>query len=344
MDLVRKGFDSFYDIIKPALFFMTDKNPKKAHDFFVHFSRVVSKIGLEKFLLDNEANKKDLGFVLANAAGFNKNGYIPPSFLKYLGFDRVVVGTVTNEPYPGNPEPNIKRYRKTESMVNWMKLPGIGSKAVRENMYNFYFLSDLDIPITINVVSTPGKTGKEALDDIAGTIMDLIDFKNVDKIELNISCPNTQDKSYNNDFMEVEETIEIVKNLKYKNELDLKISPDIDDETISILFNMANIFNVGLTITNTTTFHDKRYIPEDLGKGGASGNAVYDRSFKVQKKFYEKAIANKTDIRINACGGINSKQRLVERLEYCTNPDKKEAQIFTGLIFKGPRLMRELKT
>ena len=69
-------------------------------------------------------------------AGLNKNAEIPPSTMKYLGFDRVVIGTVTNDKWKGNPKPRIARYPSTESLVNWMGLPGEGAEKIVERLLN----------------------------------------------------------------------------------------------------------------------------------------------------------------------------------------------------------------
>jgi len=45
------------------------------------------------------------------------------------------------------------------------------------------------------------------------------------------------------------------------------------------------------------------------------------------------------DLKIIACGGINSVERLNERLSNGAT----EIQIYTPLIFKGPKLLRKLK-
>src|SRR3989344_2899611 len=188
MNYLRNLVERHYEKNRDKLFEETKDDPEVAHEKFVRASRIIDTLGLSKFLLDNDSNYELGDCELSNAAGFNKNGTIPPRFLYYLGFDRVVVGTVTHDAYGGNPRPRIMRFPETESMVNWMGLPGVGSKQVARNLE--YFEKHY-VPITINLMSTPGKSGKDVLNDLEGTLKDTRDLPNVDRFELNISCPNT---------------------------------------------------------------------------------------------------------------------------------------------------------
>ncbi|MEK6914501.1 MAG: hypothetical protein AABW83_02515 [Nanoarchaeota archaeon] len=331
MEKIRNLIDSTYFITKNLLFLM---NGNKAHRLFTKFSQLTTRLGLEKFLLDNKDNHKDSLIPISNGAGFNKNVDIPLDFLWHLGFDRVVVGSVTAEPFSGNPEPNIKRFRKTESMVNWMGLPGRGAEHIAENI-NLYQSKEYLIPITINLTPTPKTT--KPLEDLRKTVYFTRDLRNIDRYELNISCPN-KDKIIN--YKEaLKEQIEVIESEKRnKQKIYLKVSPDLEEKDIEdILETMYNHNIEGLTTTNTTTFHNSEYINLFLDKGGASGNALYQKSLETQKKFYEKLKDSK--LKIIACGGINSKERLIERINYGAS----EIQIFTPLIFKGPRLIRELR-
>lgn len=329
MEAIRNIIDSIYFVTK-HLFFLINEN--KAHRLFTSFSQITVKLGLEKILFDNKDNYKDSLIPISNSAGFNKNGDIPLNFLKYLGFDRIVVGSVTAEPYSGNPEPNIKRFKKTESMVNWMGLPGKGAEYVAEKIQ----LYNSSVPVTINLVSTP-ETNKP-LEDLAKTVQLTRDIANIDRYELNISCPNKEKIS---NYKEVlKEQIEVIKSEKRKTQIIyVKVSPDLNENEIDIILETLYDNKVkGITTTNTTALHDPKYITKNLAKGGASGNAVYNKSLETQKKFYERN--TNSSLNIIACGGIDSEERLMERIRYGAS----EIQIFTPLIFKGPKLIRKLRT
>ncbi|MDO8563537.1 MAG: hypothetical protein Q7R87_00855, partial [Nanoarchaeota archaeon] len=291
-------------------------------------------------------NRLNPGFELSNAAGFNKDGNIPPTFLKALGFDRVVVGTVTGDPWQGNPRPRIIRYSNTDSMVNWMGLPGVGAKAVAENLERY---SDHHIPITINLMSTPGKTGNDLLEDLRETLLRTKYLHGVDRYELNISCPNTHSTTGKGDSRaeyqnQLARMLEMVNAAKSKQEVYLKVSPDLDKDSIKEIVRIAQEYKViGFTTTNTTTQHKPNYIhhkPNPEGKGGASGNAVYDLSYATQQAFRDAINVGGYQLNLIACGGINSSERVKLRT-ICEKVNG--VQIFTPLIFKGPSLLRELR-
>jgi hypothetical protein len=98
MDLVRRLVERAYDFHKERIFQKTKDDPERAHEIFIKIAQLTSKIGLDRILLDCQENKLLYPPEISNAAGFNKNGDIPPSFMRYLGFDRIVIGTVTAEP------------------------------------------------------------------------------------------------------------------------------------------------------------------------------------------------------------------------------------------------------
>ena len=183
MDLLRKGFDFFYSSIKPFIFYSTKKDPEKAHQLFSTFCSILYKTRLDNIILNNKSNEKKLPFDLSNAAGFNKNAEIPTRILKYLGFDRVVIGTFTYQPYPGNPRPRVIRYPEKESLVNNTGLPNEGAENIVKRILNY---KKHEIPLTASIASTPNKKNI----DLDKTIDILNEVPYIDRIELDISCPN----------------------------------------------------------------------------------------------------------------------------------------------------------
>ncbi len=270
MDFFRRGFDFFYDITKPAIFWATRKDPEKAQHLFVSSLRLLEKLKLGKIILDNSANKLwDVS--ISNAAGFNKNAEIPPQILDYLGFDRVVIGTVTYDAWQGNPRPRTRRYIETESLVNWMGLPGIGAERVKENHRKYKSC----IPLTINLMATPGKKGETALRDLENSVLTLRSIPLVDRWEVNISCSNTINSTGELDARreyqkELDNVLSVVGGSKNKNQyVDLKVSPDLTSPEIDAILETSSRHPVaGFTTTNTTTIHNPIFIPESPGKGG----------------------------------------------------------------------------
>jgi len=348
MKLLRKTFNKFYDWIKPAVFKVTASNPEHAHELFAFCCKTLYTLHLDEMVLDHEANHHSLPFELSNAAGFNKNGEIPPQVLRYLGFDRAVIGTLTCDAWKGNPKPRVWRYPESESLVNWMGLPGIGAEAVAEKISNY---RQSNVPLTINLMSTPQKSGDAVLRDLEGTILATRDLPNVDRYELNISCPNTHsnlgayDARIENLNM-LEQMLKVMESYVYsQQQIYVKVSPDSTEADVKDTLQTLQKYRFdGIVTANTTTNHDRDYIavsPQVEGKqvGGASGEAVYKNSLFTQSNYYFRGKEHKMGFKIIACGGINSIQKIEDRRELGAS----EIQIFTPLIFKGPGLLREIR-
>jgi dihydroorotate dehydrogenase len=346
MDTLRKIIDGSYDYVKSSVYHLTSKDPEIAHEGFVVASQIMHALRLENIIFDCSENKMHPLFEISNAAGFDKNGNIPPTFMRYLGFDRVVVGTVTYEPWTGNPRPRIKRYPQTESIVNWQGLPGIGAERVAHNLLGY---GNHEIPLTINLMATP-RPGVNAVEDVLNTIRLTRDIPYVDRYELNISCPNTHSSSGGIDarteyLSKLEILIDAMTTHIYQNQsLYIKVSPDLGIESIKRIVRIVAAHKVdGIVTANTTTNHDPMYIttkPNLQGRGGASGKAVYSASTSVQEAFMDERYQAGANFNIIACGGIDSQERAKERTKekYVYG-----IQIYTPLIFKGPRLLRELR-
>lgn len=342
MDALREKFDGFYDFIKLVIFGATAHDPEIAHHLFVNSLRLMKAFGLSELVLDNKANRLNQGYDIANGAGFNKNGEIDPRLMRLLGFDRVVVGTVTADPWKGNPKPRIKRFPKTGSLVDWMGLPGIGAERVARKLKRY---GNHEVPLTINLMSTPEKSGYAVLEDLQKTVSAFRDMKYVYGFELNISCPNTHGKdgaidARRENLAQLDEMVDVVRSgMKLGQSLYLKVSPDSTEKDVDDIVSVGEKHVVnGYTTANTTTNHYSMYVTQKMEKGGASGNAVWDSSTRTQGYFADRV---GDDVKLIACGGINSVGRAKER---CEIGNCKEIQIFTGLIFEGTGLMRKLRS
>lgn len=325
MDTLRKAFDAFYDLTKPIIFHITKNDPEIAHNLFINSCKFLHKTKLEKIILNNKSNRNNPSFTISTAAGFNKNAEIPPQTLEYLGFNRIVIGTITYQPWKGNQKPRTKRIVSSESLINWIGLSNEGAIKIAERLSKY---PNSKIPITSSIAPTPNK--KENLNDLEKTIILLRDNPNIDRFELNISCPSIK-KRYNEEIREISMMVKDISS----QDLYLKISPDLTEKEIdNILINTENYVK-GFVTTNSST--DSTLFPSEYIKGGISGNALYDKSLHMQKLFYKKI--KDTNLKLIACGGINSTNKIKERLSF----GAKEIQIYTPIIFSGTKLLRKFR-
>lgn len=347
MRALRNFVDDWYVRNRDDIFSRTEDNPKLAHKRFVRLARRIEWLGLSRMVLDCPENTLDPGFEISNAAGFNKDGLIPPLFLKYLGLDRIVVGTVTGDPWDGNSGQTIWRYPDTWSMVNCEGLPGVGAEAVAENLHSF---GNHGVPITLSVMAAPGVVGDRCLYDLEKTVRATRNIPFLNTYQLNDSCPNTHGSSGGLDARRenqkyINEMLWVLEELALpRQSIELKASPDLSAQDVEGYIEVISRHPrvVGISTTNTTTIHDPMHIPDSPGKGGASGDAVYELARNVQRMFVEKFDEIKSKHYVKACGGIRSAERALERISE-GNGRVRGIEIYTPLIFRGPGLVRELR-
>lgn len=330
MDVLRNGFEGFYNLIKPLIFGVTKNNPKIAHGLFVKSLRGLQALSLDDLVLDNSSNYIELDYVISNAAGFVKNAEIDPRVMKLLGFDRVVVGTVTYGARVGNGKhgQTIWRFPKTGSMVNWDGWSNVGMVKVLNRLERY---GDHGVSLTINLGLDPDEDYGVALRNYKEMVRNFRDVPKVDRFEFNGSCPNVKSCGRPEDVLEV-----LVDNIYPWQSLYWKVSPDLDEGEVDDIVAIGEKYGVdGYVVSNTTVKHDSRYITERLDRGSASGDAVWDASVRVQEYFAER-----TDKRLVACGGINS----VKRARYrCGIGDCGEVQVFVPVALEGPGFLKDLR-
>ncbi len=275
---------------------------------------------------------------LGLAAGLDKNGdYIDA--LGGLGFGFVEIGTVTPRPQPGNPRPRLFRLPEAEAIINRMGFNNKGLDHLLTRVRARRYPGILGINIGKNF-DTPVE---DALDDY------LAGFENAypwaDYITVNISSPNTPGLR---DLQGGERLRALIGPLKERQArlenrhgrrvpLVVKVAPDLDDDEID---EMAGIFNglavEGVIATNTTAAREAvATLPHGTEAGGLSGKPLFDRSTKVMGRFRQ---ALNPGIAVIAAGGVFSRADFQRKLDAGADL----VQIYTGLIYRGPGIVKSL--
>jgi dihydroorotate dehydrogenase len=113
----------------------------------------------------------------------------------------------------------------------------------------------------------------------------------------------------------------------------VKIAPDLEPATLDEIVSVCEANNIsGIIATNTTLDHSAIAHDEE---GGLSGAPLQRKSTAIVRQ-----IANKTKIPIIGCGGIFDAASGREKIAAGANL----LQIYTGFIYRGPKLIRELAT
>jgi len=324
-----------FSILRPFLFKL---DPEIAHDLAIK-SLKHDYLPSKLFEVDNEEvlNIKVFGKNFPNpiglAAGFDKSAEVYNACFK-IGFGFVEVGTVTPKKQFGNTKPRLFRLTEDRALINRLGFNNDGMVEVKKRISSNEKRGILGINIGPN---------KETLNQIDDFSLCLKELNNLaDYITINISSPNTEGLR---DFHKRENLKNLIKNLvepfKNKNEdsvLLLKISPDINNEEVQVIAEILLSMEInGLVVSNTTTQNrDKLKSLLRDEKGGLSGRPLEDVSTNLISKFY-RLIGKK--IPIIGVGGVYSAESAYKKILAGASL----LQLYTGLIFEGPFLIKNIK-
>ncbi len=265
------------------------------------------------------------------AAGFDKNGVALPAW-EALGFGFIEVGTVTAQGQPGNPVPRIFRISEMEALINRLGFNNEGAERVGARLERLRHSSRWPhIPVGINI----GKTKVVPLE--AATEDYLESFRRLQKIGdyfvLNVSSPNTPGLRRLQEKGAIGGLFEAIQQVNPGKPLLVKIAPDLAREQVDDILALAEEHKLaGIIATNTTT--DQQSISEEKRQqGGLSGKPLRTRSLEILRH-----IRGQSSLPVISVGGIMSADDARERLD----AGAELIQLYTGFVYHGPRLVREI--
>ena len=330
-----------YNIIKFFLFLFS---PEFAHHLAMKSLKIANNLGFLNLISKKPQCKPRvvMGLKFTNpiglAAGLDKNAeYI--DCLSKLGFGFIEVGTVTPRPQPGNPKPRSFRLTKEEGIINRFGFNNDGIDKVIENIKESKFKGILGINIGKNYDTPIDK----AVDDYLACFRKSYLFASY--ITLNVSSPNTKNLRKLQEGESLDELLKQIKSeqkilyKKYKKYVPflLKISPDNTNAQLSFICKLLIRYEIdGVIATNTTISRrevNKSKMRNELG--GLSGRPLRLSSLKTLK-FLKINLNGK--IPIIGVGGIMSGEDGKEKVDNGADL----IQIYSGLIFKGYKLIHEL--
>lgn len=334
---------NFYKIARSLLFKL---DAEKAHDVSINGLRALQSLGLtpilEPNLKNNPINIMGLNFPnrIGLAAGLDKSGQCINGFGS-MGFGFVEVGTITPKPQSGNTKPRLFRLKEHNAIINRMGFnnPGI-ENAIDNIIKSSKGYSGI---VGVNIGKNKITPNAEALDDY---MKGLRSFYNIaDYIAVNVSSPNT---SGLRELQSPEYARKLISPLMKERDLlshqyekivpiAVKLDPDMQRDQIMALAELFLELKIDAVIaTNTTVSRDKvqdHNLSQELG--GLSGKPLHSQSNDAIHNFKNSL---NDEIPIIGVGGILSKKDAEEKIE----AGAKLLQIYTGLIYKGPALIREL--
>ncbi|WP_032092635.1 MULTISPECIES: quinone-dependent dihydroorotate dehydrogenase [Pasteurellaceae] len=333
-----------YSLIRKAIFSLDAEN---AHDLTIQLLKIAGNSPLKPLLKAALAcpkgnEKTVMGVRFSNpiglAAGADKNAEAIDGF-GAMGFGFIEVGTVTPLAQDGNPKPRQFRLPDAEGIINRNGFNNKGIDYVVENVKSAKYRGVIGINIGKNK-ATPIENGK---DDYIYCLNKAYNYAGY--ITVNISSPNTPDLrrlQYGDAFEDLLQSLKARQKIlaeQYNKYVPIavKIAPDLNEaELVQIADSLRRHAIDGVIATNTTVSRDTvSGLKNAEQSGGLSGKPLQHKSTAIIARLYQEL---KGDIPIIGSGGIDGVQNAQEKI----NAGAELLQVYSGLIYHGPALIKEL--
>lgn len=326
-------------IIQPILFLF---DAEKVHHFTFSFIKTLFKIPFVKVFVKSISAKREGNFNLFGlnfgnkvglAAGFDKNAKLIDE-LACFGFGFIEIGTVTPKPQKGNPKKRLFRLKEDKAIINRMGFNNDGVDVVVDRLKKV----KSDIIIGGNIGKNKVTPNKNAVNDYVICFNKLFDY--VHYFVVNVSSPNTpnlRDLQEKEPLTKLLQTLQDINNKKRNSKpILLKIAPDLTTTQLdNIIEIVENTKIAGIIATNTTIDRNGLKSADKNEVGGLSGMPLTNRSTEVIKYLFNKSNKQLTIIGVGGIFNGNDAQKKI-------NQGAKMVQIYTGFVYKGPKLIKQI--
>jgi dihydroorotate dehydrogenase len=338
---------SVYKYFFKPLFFLL--SPERAHHLVTALLKAVLSLPIIGVLFrrlhrfdDQRLRRQVFGLDFPNpvglAAGFDKDGRHLDA-MAGLGFGFIEVGTVTPRPQPGNPIPRLFRLPSDEALINRMGFNNEGVEALVKRLKK-------DKPEGLIVGGNIGKNKDTPIDRADEDYVLCFEalFPYVDYFVVNVSSPNTPGLRTLQEKEPLTRLLNRIQEINQKQQtpkpLLLKIAPDLTDGQLDDILDIAFSIRLdGIVATNTTISREGlRSNPariRSIGDGGLSGKPLRQRSTEIIRYLSDRSNGK---LIIIGVGGIAGPEDAIEKIEAGATL----VQLYTGLIFEGPTLVRRI--
>lgn len=315
-------------------------DPEQAHHLAQQLIRLRYASCFSSAVIDNPFKLFDLTFKnrVGLAAGWDKNGDCIDALFR-MGFGFVEVGTVTPKPQGGNPKPRLFRIPEKNALINRMGFNNAGVDALVEKLKA---RKELGI-VGVNIGKNKETPLDRAFDDYEYALKSI--YPCADYVVINISSPNTpglrelQSEQYLSDLLQPLQQAKKNLELRFKKRVPLlvKTTVDLSSESRAAFVRVLLDNHIdGVVISNTTIDHSAvancRYADE---AGGLSGAPLRERTTQMIAQFHQ---LSEKQLPIIGVGGILTAEDAAAHFQAGASL----VQIFTGLVYRGPKLIREI--
>ncbi|WP_296645882.1 quinone-dependent dihydroorotate dehydrogenase [Rhodoluna sp.] len=325
--------------------FFAPMDPEKVHHLVMAAIRVGGALRLTKLLKLAPTGRGsvqafglhfDAPFGLA--AGFDKNA-VAVKALGELGFSHVEIGTVTAIAQSGNEKPRLFRLIEDRAIINRMGFNNDGAAVVAQRLTELRQKNQGKLPVIgVNIGKSRVVEVEDAENDYRASARLLAPV--ADYLAVNVSSPNTPGLRSLQSVEALEPILKAVLAESLGKPVLVKIAPDLADEDINAVAELAlSLGLAGVIATNTTISRDGLTTPkskvEAAGAGGLSGAPLKARSLEVLRLLRARLNGR---VAIISVGGIETASEAQERLENGATL----VQGYTGFIYDGPFWARKI--
>jgi len=333
-----------YALARPFVFGL---DPERAHDLTL--SAIASLQDTPGRCLWSQPRVDDAltvaGLRFANriglAAGLDKNGRCIDG-LGAMGFGFIEVGTVTPRPQPGNPRPRLFRLPAAEALVNRMGFNNDGLDAFVANVARARSFRAGGGVLGPNIGKNAATPIERAADDYLLGLQGV--YAHADYVTVNVSSPNTK----NLRALQSDEALDALLGALCERRallarqhgrnvpLFLKIAPDLDEAQIDLVAATLQRHGIeGAIATNTTVSREAvAGLAHAHESGGLSGRPLAAPSNRVIGRLRAALGAQYPIIGVGGVLGAADARAKIEA-------GATLVQLYTGLVYKGPALVRE---
>lgn len=335
-------------VVRPVLYRLGRGDAEVAHEQTLHGLRRLSRVPGAVPALSKTFGSVPTGLErtvfgvrfpspVGLAAGMDKNGVALRAW-RALGFGFVEVGTVTAHAQPGNPKPRLFRLVESEAVINRMGFNNLGSDTLATKLASY---GDLGYPLGISIGKSKVTELEDAVDDYVTSLRRLYRFG--DYFAVNVSSPNTPGLRSLQDSGQLRELLTALHHEAATlspggpKPILVKIAPDLTEPAIDELLGVCTDVGVaGIIATNTTIGRSGLAAADEhlaAETGGLSGRPLTEISAKTVAHIHAETGGALPVIGVGGILDPSDAARL-------SDAGASLVQIYTGLIYRGPGLVR----
>lgn len=259
------------------------------------------------------------------AAGFDKNAEaVTP--LARAGFGFLELGAATPRAQPGNPKPRLFRLSEDRAVINRFGFNNDGMEAIATRLGAAYPAA---VPIGLNLGANKDSTDRAA--DFATVLARCGAF--VDFATVNVSSPNTERLRELQGRAALQGLLDGVMatraDLARPIPIFLKIAPDLEDDALAEIAEVAQATGIAGVIATNTTLAREGLASQHRGEaGGLSGAPLFARSTRVLARLYQLTGGT---LPLIGVGGVATADQAWEKLRAGASA----VQLYSGLVYGG---------